>query len=148
MGPAFWAAWDMSVDDTAAGACAAGTAAWAVAVAPMTRAPVTPETSAARFSRFAILLKTFLPYERTVNALHRRIPVLMKCCQIAAIEMADSAPENNRRGGCAAISLWDTSDGLARTALPRAADTYGLACRAAHGYRPDPAMEGDTGYRT
>jgi ribosomal protein S18 acetylase RimI-like enzyme len=42
----------------------------------------------------------------------------------------------------------EVADGLARTALPRAADAYGLARWAAHGYRPDPAMEGDTGYWT
>ncbi|MFI7673558.1 GNAT family N-acetyltransferase [Actinophytocola sp. NPDC049390] len=42
----------------------------------------------------------------------------------------------------------DTAGNVERTVLPGAADEFGLARWAAHGYGPDPAGLGDTGYWT
>ncbi|WP_459710580.1 GNAT family N-acetyltransferase [Actinophytocola sp. KF-1] len=41
-----------------------------------------------------------------------------------------------------------TAGNVERTVLPGAADTFALERWAAHGYRPDPAGTGDTGYWT
>jgi GNAT superfamily N-acetyltransferase len=42
----------------------------------------------------------------------------------------------------------DTAGDVERTVLPGAADEFAIARWAAHGYRPDPAGTGDTGYWT